>query len=69
MNELNIELTRARTIRDVAKTGIIPEHALRWLVKRGEIPSVQIGNTSYIVLLNVQNYLIDGTRNKPVEVE
>jgi hypothetical protein len=37
------------TIREIAKTGILPEHALRVLVKKGAIPHLLVGNK---VLIN-----------------
>lgn len=35
---------RMMTIRKVARTGILPEYALRQLVKQGKIPHIQCGN-------------------------
>lgn len=32
------------TIRETAKTGILPEYALRTLVKQGKIPGIYVGN-------------------------
>ncbi len=40
---------RMMTIREVARTGVLPEHALRQLVKQGKIPHIQCGNR---VLIN-----------------
>ena len=37
------------SIREIAKTGLLPEHALRVLVKKGTIPHLEIGNK---VLIN-----------------
>ena len=42
-------LPRMMTIREVAKTGLLPEHALRIMVKQGNCPCVYIGSK---VLIN-----------------
>ena len=39
-----------KTIREVARTGLISEHYLRLMVKRGECPCIKSGNR---VLVNV----------------
>lgn len=36
------------TIKEVAKTGILPEHAIREMNKKGELPAVNVGNRVYI---------------------
>lgn len=36
------------TIREVAATGLLPEHALRTLVKAGFVPHIKVGNRAYI---------------------
>ncbi len=36
------------TIRETARTGILPEYALRTLVKQGKIPGIQVG-TKFLV--------------------
>ena len=36
------------TIKEVAKTGILPEHAIREMSKRGELPAVYVGKRAYI---------------------
>ena len=38
------ELPRMMTIREIAKTGIIPEHALRVMVRDGMVPHIKIGS-------------------------
>lgn len=40
-----------KTIREVARTGLISEHYLRIMVKKGECPGVRSGNR---FLVNVQ---------------
>ncbi|MGI6197075.1 MAG: hypothetical protein ACOYIO_08380 [Eubacteriales bacterium] len=49
------ELPRLLSIRAIAQTGIIPEHALRVLVKQNKIPHIKINSK---VLINV-NLLCD----------
>ena len=39
---------RMMTIREVARTGILPEHALRQLVKQGKVPHIMSGNRAFI---------------------
>lgn len=36
------------TIRETARTGILPEYALRTLVKQGKIPGIQVG-TKFLI--------------------
>ena len=36
------------TIRQTAATGILPEHALRRMVKNGSCPCIAVGNRVYI---------------------
>lgn len=37
------------TIRETARTGLLPEHTLRMLAKAKQLPSIQVGNR---VLIN-----------------
>lgn len=48
MDEMN-QAPRMMTIREIARTGILPENALRRLVKQGKIPHLKCGNR---VLIN-----------------
>lgn len=48
MDEMNHN-PRMMTIREIARTGILPENALRRLVKQGKIPHIKCGNR---VLIN-----------------
>lgn len=43
-------IPRLMTIRQVAATGLMPEHALRTLVKTGRAPSFKVGNKNLINL-------------------
>ena len=36
------------TIKAVAKTGILPEHAIREMSKKGELPAIYVGNRVYV---------------------
>lgn len=36
------------TVRAVARTGILPEHALRILLKAGKLPAIYIGKKALI---------------------
>ena len=48
MTETNIRVPRMMTISQVAKTGILPENALRVMIKAGEIPAVYSGSKAFI---------------------
>ena len=41
---MNENLPKMLTIREVAALGILPEHALRVMAKRGELPCIYAGN-------------------------
>jgi hypothetical protein len=36
------------TVRQVARTGILPEHALRILLKAGKLPAIYVGKKALI---------------------
>ena len=36
------------TIRAIAKTGLLSEHALRLLLKEGKLPAIYVGNKALI---------------------
>lgn len=36
------------TVRQVAKTGILPENTIRVMLKRGDLAAVYSGNTAYV---------------------
>ena len=36
------------TIREIAKTGLLPENALRTMVKDGRAPHIMVGNKAMI---------------------
>lgn len=39
---------RMWTIRQIAKTGILPEHALRQMIAEGTLPALKVGNKNLI---------------------
>ena len=39
---------RMMTIREIAKTGLLPENALRTMVKDGRAPHIMVGNKAMI---------------------
>ena len=43
-----METPKMMTIREVARTGILPEHAIRLLVKQGKIPAIYVGSKAII---------------------
>jgi hypothetical protein len=36
------------TVREIARTGILPEHALRILLKAGKLPAIYVGKKALI---------------------
>lgn len=44
----NMAVPRLMTIRQIAATGLMPEHALRTLVKAGRAPSFKVGNKNLV---------------------
>lgn len=38
------------TIRQVAATGILPEHALRLMAKAGQLPAITVGETRKLLI-------------------
>lgn len=49
MEQRETNVPKMLTIRETARTGILPEYALRQLVRQGKIPHIQCGNR---VLIN-----------------
>jgi hypothetical protein len=50
------EIPKMLTIREVVKTGILSERALRLLVKQGKIPALFIGTKALLDLNAVVEY-------------
>ena len=48
MKENKPTLPKMMTIREVAKTGILSEHALRVMLRQGKLPSIMVGNKALI---------------------
>ncbi len=42
------EKPKMMTIREIAQTGILPEHALRLMLKAGQLPAIYIGKKALI---------------------
>ena len=55
-----METKPALTITETAQEFQFPEYALRTLVKRGDIPVIQVGNRCYIVREVFADYLRKG---------
>lgn len=51
-NEANASATTPRmmTIRQIAATGLLPEHALRLMAKAGQLPCITVGETRKILV-------------------
>ena len=47
-NETKNQHPRMMTIREVASTGLLPEHALRTMVKTGQAPYILVGSRALI---------------------
>ena len=54
------ELPRMLTIREIASTGLLPEHALRQLVREGKIPCVFAGRKALICFDRLCEILASG---------
>jgi hypothetical protein len=39
---------RMMTVREIARTGLLPEHALRLMLKAGRLPAIFVGNKALI---------------------
>ena len=51
-NEANASATppRMMTIRQIAATGLLPEHTLRLMAKAGQLPCITVGETRKILV-------------------
>lgn len=45
---MNKQIPTMMTIREIAKTGLLPENALRHLLKEGKLPVMYIGKKALI---------------------
>ena len=48
MTETTIRVPRMMTIQQIAQTGLLPENALRVMVRTGEIPAGYSGSKAFI---------------------
>ena len=60
LESLDRAIPRMVTIKEAAKTGILPEHCLRKMVKQNEIPYVMAGTRCLINLDKLIDYLESG---------
>ncbi len=51
------KLPKMMTIRQIASTGILPEHALRVMAKNNKLPAVKVGNKLLINYDKLVEYL------------
>jgi len=51
------------TIRQIANTGILPEHALRMLVKQDRVPYMMVGAKALINYTKLLDYLKVTSKN------
>lgn len=54
---MTLQVPTMMTVRQVASTGILPENAIRVLLKQGKLPAVYSGNTAYIHFEKFVEYL------------
>lgn len=60
------------SIRQVAKTGLLPEHAIRLLLKEGKLPAIYVGKKAlinYEKLVYLLSSLGDGYNLEAVKIE
>ncbi len=57
MNIPNSNIPTMMTIRQIANTGLLPENALRVLVRDGVVPAVYSGKKAFINFENLCAYL------------
>ena len=53
-------LPKLMSIREVARTGVIPEHALRQLVREGKIPCIYSGRKALICFDRLCELIVKG---------
>lgn len=62
------ECPKFLTIRETAKTGVLPEHRLRLMEKEGALPGLRAGN-KFLVNYNVLLEFLDSESRKCMEVQ
>ena len=50
-------IPRMMTVREAAKTGILPEYTIRAMIKQGQIPAVYSGKKAFINFDTLCEYL------------
>lgn len=48
---------KLQTIRQIAKSGLMPEHALRLLIKQGKLPALYINSKALLDITVVIEYV------------
>lgn len=51
------ELPRMMTVREIAKTGLLPENTIRVMLRNGQIQAVYLGKKALINFDNLCEYL------------
>jgi len=51
------DIPKMMTIRQIARTGLLSEHALRLFVKQGKIPALYVGSKALLDYATVLGYL------------
>ncbi len=48
MDNLSLKPPKMMTVREIAKLGIMPEHALRIMLKAGQLPALYVGKKALV---------------------
>lgn len=56
-NNVSSNIPKMMTIREIAKTGLLPENAIRVMLKNGQIQAVYSGKKALINFDNLCSYL------------
>ena len=57
MTEKNIKIPQMMTIHQIAQTGLLPENAIRVMLRNGDIKAVYSGSKAFINFENLCNKL------------
>lgn len=68
MTHTNAARPQMLTIRETAKTGILPENALRTLVKQNKIPGIYVGTKFLVNYTKLCDWLNDPANRTAPEV-
>lgn len=58
-------IPKMMTIREIARLGVLPEHALRLMLKAGQLPALYVGKKA---LINYDNYATHFVTWKPLRL-